>query len=455
MGPKKHNAGSIVLLFALPLMTWMVVACSREPRGAGDQGWQAVRDTQGDTLVVRTLAGSLWGDTADLVAEVSIGMLDGPEEYIFGQVVSLALGADGAIYVMDRQVPALRVYNPDGSYRTTFGREGEGPGEYKRPDGGLGILSDGRILLRDPANGRIQVYSPEGESLESWRIRGNFNTSRRMIVDREDRAHAVILLDPEASVLEWKMGLVRIHPDGTPGDTLEIPDTPWEEPVIEAHVDHGEGNTSMSVNTIPFGPSENDALSPRGYFIHGINTDYTLTLLKPEGPLRIDKVHEPVPVTAGERNEEEARAIRNMRGTDPNWKWNGPPIPHVKPPYQRFYAGEDGTVWVRVSQPGVRREDPDYDPTDPDAVPDEWHEPILFDVFDEEGRYLGAVRAPEGFSAYPEPLFTREWVLGTVRDEYDVQRVVKFRVELPPGATAEPEKALDPDPEEGRSPLLV
>jgi hypothetical protein len=382
--------------------------------------------------VVRTLSGSIWRDTAQLVPEVSIGVFDGPEEYIFGQVGSLAMGSDGTIYVMDRHVPALRVYNADGSYRTTFGREGEGPGEYKRPDGGLNVLSDGRVVLKDPANARIQVFSPEGEAIDTWRIRGNFNTSRRMIVDQEDRSYVLILLDPEASVTDWRMGLVQVNPDGTCGDTLSIPDTPWEEPTIVATHEDDEGNTSMTVNSVPFGSSENATLSPRGYFIHGIRTEYAITLLRDDRPaLRIEKDHTPVKVTGGEREEEEAWAIRNMRYTEPNWRWNGAPIPDVKPPFCRFSGGEDGTVWVWVHQPAKRREDPSYDPADPDAIPDEWREPVLFDVFDEEGSYLGAVRAPDGFSRYPEPIFTRDWVLAVVRDDLDVQTVMKFRVELP------------------------
>ena len=42
-----------------------------------------------------------------------------------------------------------------------------------------------------------------------------------------------------------------------------------------------------------------------------------------------------------------------------------------------------------------------------------------------------AVRAPDGFRPYPRPIFTREMVLGTMRDEYDVQSIVRFGVELP------------------------
>ncbi len=422
-------------VFAATILTSILLcsACSSGGQGSSASEWEAIHDTIGDTIVVRTVSGSVWRDTATLVPEVSIGVFDGPEEYIFGSVVSMAMADDGTIYVMDRQVPALRVYNADGTYRTTFGGKGEGPGEYLEPDGGLNVLSDGRIVLRDPSNARIQVYSPDGEALDTWRIRGGFNTSRRMVVDQQDRSHALVLLDPDASVMDWEMGLVQILPDGNPGDTLRVPDLPWEEPTIMASQEDEEGNTtSMSVNLVPFGPQEHATLSPMGYFIHSITTDYTLTLLKEDGPaVRIQKEYTPVPVTGGEKAEEEAREIRNMRYTDPTWRWSGEPIPDVKPPLRTFFPGEDGTIWVMVHQPASRVEDPFYDPSDPDAVPDEWREPIVFDVFDEDGTYLGAVRAPDGLGRNPHPIFTREWVLGTIRDELDVQTVVKFRVDIP------------------------
>ena len=415
-------------------LAFLIVACvtggcSDDASSESALSWEAAYDTIGDTTIVHTISGSVWGDTAVLVPEVSIGMLEGPEEYTFGQVYSLALGEDGTIFVVDRQVPALRVYEADGTYRTTFGRAGGGPGEYERPDGGLAILSDGRVLLRDPANARIQIFSPDGEPLDEWRIRGGFNTSNRMVVDTLDRVYSLILLDVEADVRDWRSGLVQILPDGTPGDTLEVPDTGYEGPRIEARRETGDGGMNVSVNGVPFSPSEDTALSPYGYFIHGISTDYEVTLLKPDGPVRIVKDYEPVPVAGGEKREEEALATRDMRQTDPAWSWDGPPIPDQKPPYRDIQAGEDGTVWLQVSQPGVRREDPDYDPTDADAIPNEWHEPVVYDVFDEDGSYLGAVKTPEGFSPYPAPIFSRSEVLATVRDEYDVQSVVRFRVE--------------------------
>jgi predicted small secreted protein len=388
-------------LFALTILLSISISACSSTRGSGeDADWVAAYDTIGDTLVVRTLSGSVWRGPAQLVPTVSIGMLSGPDEYIFGQIVSLARGDDGTIY-----------------------------------DGGLNVLSDGRVVLRDPGNARIQVFSPEGEALDTWRLRGGFFTSSRMVVDQDDRSHVLMLLDAEASVRDWERALLQILSDGSHGDTLPFPDTGYEPPRIEATSTNEAGEIAgIARNGVPFAPDERTVLSPMGYFIHGVSTEYALTLLRSGEPhLRIERAFTPVIVTAGERAEEEARATRNMRGMDPNWRWNGPPIPDVKPPFDGLFAGEDGTIWVQVPQPGVHGEDPDYDPADPDDLPDEWTEPIVFDVFDAEGHYLGEVHTPEGFSRYPEPVFTRDWVLATTRDEFDVQSVVMFKVELPGG----------------------
>lgn len=147
---------------------------------------------------------------------------------------ALAADEDGYIYVVDSQVPALRKYGPDGRYVATFGREGGGPGEYKGPDGGLAVLPDGRIALRDPGNARITLYTPEGEPAGTWPIRGGFTTSRPMVVDTAGNVYTLILLDPGADVTKWRMGVVRYGPDGSPRDTLPAPVWAYEPPTLVA-----------------------------------------------------------------------------------------------------------------------------------------------------------------------------------------------------------------------------
>lgn len=410
----------LFLLLALPAS-----ACAGGD--AAPEGPQMTRSMRGDTVVVRTESGSVWGGEVALAPEVSIGELEGDLEYLFGSIRSLAVAADGTIYVVDGQVPDLRAFGSDGTYLRTLGRPGEGPGEIKGPDGGLAILSDGRILVRDPGNARIQVYAPSGEALETWSIRGGFNTSNPLFMDRQDNVYTQILVDPRADVRDWVIGLVRIGPDGTPGDTLVPPDAGYEAPALEARVDDGE-NRGVSRTGVPFSPSEEVTFHPDGYFLHGISDTYSFTLRRPGSPLAIERVAEAAAVTPGEKSEEEARVTRNMKSTKPDWRWNGPPIPDRKPYYTDLYAARDGRIWVVVSQPGVEVEDLDYDPTDPQSVPDRWREPVAFDVFEDDGTYLGRVTTPLGFSRYPTPVFDGETVWAVTRDELGVQRVVRFRV---------------------------
>ncbi|HSG08933.1 MAG TPA: hypothetical protein VLA36_11290 [Longimicrobiales bacterium] len=411
----------------LPFVAGVVLltACGGgEPENVGPL---ITRSMAGDTAVVRTESGSVWGVPARLVPEVSIGELEGDLNYLFGRVRSIGVAPDGTVYVVDGQGPDLRSFTPDGRYRRTLGRPGEGPGELKSPDGGLAVLSDGRVLVRDPGNARIQVYAPSGDALETWSIRGGFNTSEALFRDREDNVYTQILVDAEADVRDWVIGLVRIAPDGTPGDTLVPPKSGFEDPHVEARDPDGHG---ASINSVPFAPSEETTLHPGGYFIQGVSTEYRFALRRPGDPLIIERVATPVPVTAGEKSEDEFRVTRSMRQTQPNWRWNGPAIPDEKPAFSGILAGRDGRIWVRVPRPGVEGEDLDYDPKDPDAVPDRWTEPVAFDVFEEDGTYLGQVDAPQGFSPYPTPLFDGDNVWAVTRDDLGVQRVVRYRIEL-------------------------
>jgi hypothetical protein len=412
------------------LLAVALAGCGHSAPGGG--GWTATRDTVGDTIVVHTVSGSVWGTQRRLEEEQRIGVFDGPEEYMFGGIAGLAVDRDGNMYVYDRQVPVLRKYGPDGSYVGDLGREGGGPGEYKNSDGGVAVLPDGRLALRDPGNGRIQLYTPAGEPAGSWRIRGGFYTGQRMVADSAGGVYTTVLLDPKADVRDWRMGLVR-YANGEPGDTFPTPDYDYEAARIEARVE-GKSGTSVSVNNVPFSPREFDAFSPRGYWVGGVSDRYRIDMFKPGGVVRIEKDWQPVSVTAGEKDNAEARAAYNMRQMKPGWKWNGPPVPDTKPPIKAVLIGDDGRLWVQLSQPGVRIADAG-DAAPGERPPERWREPVVFDVFEPDGTYLGRVDVPDGFQRYPSPVFRGVRVWAVVRDSLDVEYVVRFRLSTPAAPT--------------------
>ncbi len=123
------GAGVSARIAATGVAVVILAAC-----GAGDsspsggtqaQALEQVVDTIGDTTVVRTLAGSVWGAEATLVPEVSIGELDGPEEYLFGNIYAIAVDDERQVYVLDYQAQHVRVFDPEGNHLRTLGGRGE------------------------------------------------------------------------------------------------------------------------------------------------------------------------------------------------------------------------------------------------------------------------------------------------------------------------------------------
>lgn len=413
----------------VPILGWALACAGAD----AEPGLLVERDTVGDTMVVRTLAGSVRGEPYTLEPEIRIGVFEGEDAYMFGRVVSLAVAPDGSIYVMDAQVPALRQYAPNGSYVTTLGRRGGGPGEYEQPDGGLAVLEDERVVLRDPGNARLQVYSAAGEPAGTWSVRGGLTTSNPLTVDTAGRVYTQILLDPEANVADWRMGLVAHDPvTGEAVDTVPAPTWDFEAPRVIAQR-NSEGGTSTSINSVPFAASQHWAFSPLGYMVGGVSTRYAIDQYHPDGTVtRLERVYEPVAVHPDEKADREEATRWSMRRTQPDWKWNGPPIPDRKSPFRGVNVGRDGRIWVLVSQPGQRIPDEELtgpgDDRDPnDRPPARWREPVAYDVFEPDGTYLGLVQAPSGFSTSPTPVFDGDRVWATVRDESDVQYVVRFR----------------------------
>ena len=106
----------------LSVVTTALFAACGTDAGSSDATLDTVVETIGDTTVVRTLSGSVWGAEATLVPEVSIGELDGPEEYLFGRIWSIAVNDDGTVYVLDQQLQHVRVFDSLGVYLETLGR---------------------------------------------------------------------------------------------------------------------------------------------------------------------------------------------------------------------------------------------------------------------------------------------------------------------------------------------
>ncbi|WP_420633474.1 hypothetical protein [Candidatus Palauibacter sp.] len=97
---------------------------------------------------------------------VRLGALDGPLEYIFGDVAGAVRMDDGSIVVVDEQSHNVRRYDADGRHMWTSGREGDGPGEYR----GLRLLKDcpgAAITIFDWVLDRITELDADGNVVDT------------------------------------------------------------------------------------------------------------------------------------------------------------------------------------------------------------------------------------------------------------------------------------------------
>jgi hypothetical protein len=83
------------------------------------------------------------------------------DELFFGAINSVQLGPEGHLYVLDQQKSEVVVLDPEGAFVRTLSREGEGPGECRRPEH-MVFLPDGTLGLAQYINGKIVRIDLEG-----------------------------------------------------------------------------------------------------------------------------------------------------------------------------------------------------------------------------------------------------------------------------------------------------
>ncbi len=418
---------SRLLLLLTATATLGLAACGTDT-GPAPAGPEVVVDTIGDTSVVRTVSGSVWGAEATLVPEISVGEVDGAEEYLFGRISSIAVNDNRDLYVLDERAQHVRVFDSAGAYVETLGRRGEGPGEFGYAEA-IALLPDGRLVVRDSRNHRISVFGPGPGQSDQWGFDAGIIPGRNyypLHTDVHGRTYLNIPLIGNARI--GVRQIIVIGPDGTHLDTLPEPSSPLERPPLTAEQTTEWGSIKQSA-PVPFSPVFQWTVHPNGHFITGLPSEYRINVARDDGVLRIERTTTPSPVQDEERGRARECVVRSMREIDPDWSWTGPPIPEHRPFYEQLLAGRNGRIWVRLVTERHPVVDENHDPENP-CGPVTWTESTRYDVFEPDGTYLGVVVPPDGFSFHVNPVFDGDHVWAVTWGELGVTRVVRFRIEL-------------------------
>lgn len=86
----------------------------------------------------------------------------------FNHPTGVACGPEGDLYVSDGYGNArIHRFDARGRHLTSWGEPGDGPGGFSTPHSLL-LLDDGRVLVVDRDNDRIQIFTDKGVFIEEW-----------------------------------------------------------------------------------------------------------------------------------------------------------------------------------------------------------------------------------------------------------------------------------------------
>ncbi len=392
--------------------------------------WVGTITTEGGVTTVRNESGSVWGGKAELIEEASIGVDIGEPEYMLGDIRAVTAN-DEHIYVADVSVPVVRVYDHEGRYVREVGSQGSGPGEFLRPDKAV-VAADGTLYVY--GDGRVNVYSPSGESIDTWQFpRPSFGSSSPIVLTSDGTLYLHDRLRGSGGLADRRDGMRALGPEGPAEEMVLVPDLPAESYALVNEIVTGTRRMTART-TVPFGPRLVWSMTHEGTIVAGVSSDYRFEVHGADGLQRtVEKAWTPVPVGADRAAWNRQRQIESFRRQNPEWQWNGPPIPRNMPAYTALYAGSNGRIWVQRTVASERLENCDPTEVDPDTERPRncWQSRQEFDIFDADGRFLTWVDYP------PRTLrhltIRGEQVIAYVEDEAGIGMVKRYRL-VPPAS---------------------
>lgn len=117
---------------------------------------------EGAKYIVNPAEGMEKATTSELKELWRIGGDTDSDEEFFGVISRVLLDGAGNVYVLDTQLSQVNIYTEDGEYLNTIGAEGEGPGEFKQPNG-MFLTDDGKVAVIQTHPAKMVLLTPEGD----------------------------------------------------------------------------------------------------------------------------------------------------------------------------------------------------------------------------------------------------------------------------------------------------
>jgi hypothetical protein len=314
--------------------------------------------------------------------DLTIGVREGDENYMFGERVYFNVDDDGNIFVTDWDRKRIQKYDPDGKYLLTIGREGQGPGEFRNvwePE----FDRDGNLYVVDISQKRISFFSREGQFVRQIGF-PSISVSGTLYINCQGRylmAVSEIKREDEAG-MQWE-GVVGLYDDKFASLAVFHRDLHESRSPKSREEDDIAQFWAALMSDTAFKPSPHYALGPNDNIFFGFPDTYEIKVYSPAGALTkiFRRDYDPAPVTAKDKEEyedfERVEFLRSLPAQFENAKKKALKLiryPKFKPAYQDFAVADNGWLFVIVNSQG--------------------NEATVLDVFDAEGHYIAQTEAP-------------------------------------------------------------
>lgn len=299
--------------------------------------------------------------------ELTIGVKEGDENYMFGNRVFVNADEDGHIYVTDQDRVTVKKYDSNGNFLQSIGRSGQGPGEFQDMSE-VRFNSNGNIYLYDAKNRRISYLTKDGNYLKGITIpvffEGAVINSKGFYVARSvDNVEL-----GGGKKWDYFYGLFDEH-FNLMAEFLRLP-----QKVSNKNADSIAQVLADSLSEEAFQPYVNYVLDENDLIYFGYPEDYEIKVYSSEGKLRkiIQRDFEPVEI--GERHKDYFEQhqselfLAKIPANEEERVFELVEYPKYKPAYERFILMENGWIFVVV-----------------DSVRDG---STLVDIFSEDGEYM-------------------------------------------------------------------
>lgn len=300
--------------------------------------------------------------------ELSIGVEEGDENYMFGGRVYFNTDDEGNIYVNDWDRKRIQKFDPQGQYLLTIGRRGRGPGEFVNAWNPR-FDKEGNLYVFDLSNRRVSFFTTEGKYLSQISFPQGMSIHYIISSGLYFSAQSRILSDTDVFSYTYTYGLF----DKDLNQLAEIYSQTTERKRDTRSRAHYLANTFSDE---AYAPQLTFLMNRSNLIYFGYPEKYEIKIFSPEGKLVKILEREYDPIKVGKKHKEifinylEDEYYIGMPVDESLKKEIAVLIKYPKylPAYQTFTMMENGWLFVVV------------DSAEEDAK--------LIDVFDQNGKYI-------------------------------------------------------------------